>query len=239
MLVIPSIGLRGGKCASAQQGDPASERIYEADPVDQAKAFVAAGARQLHVVDLDGAFGYGENADAIGRICRAVDVPVQTGGGIRSLTHAKARLDAGAAFVILGTLLVEDERVSRNIVHQLGDRVFAGVDARGTAVAVRGWQSATPVDLHALVQRVVQWGIGRIVFTEIGRYGMGKGYDVATLREVAQAGEIRVTASGGAATVEDIKTLAREAPANVDACIVGHALYDGTIDLAQAIAAVA
>ena len=179
MLVIPAIDLRGGKCVRMQQGDPGSEKTYDTDPVERARAFVKAGAKQLHVIDLDGAFGSGENHAAIERICRAVEVPVESGGGIRTLTQAKARLDAGAAFVILGTVLVEDERTSRNIIHELGERVFAGIDARGDAVAVRGWQEGTRVDRDALVQRVVQWGIGRVVFTEIGRDGMGAGYDIA------------------------------------------------------------
>jgi phosphoribosylformimino-5-aminoimidazole carboxamide ribotide isomerase len=237
MLVIPAIDLRGGKCVRMQQGDPEREKAYGTDPVEQAKAFVKAGARQLHVIDLDGAFGSGENHEAIARICRAVDVPVETGGGIRTLAHARSRLDAGAAFVILGTVLVEDERTSRNIIHELGDRVFAGIDARGNAVAVRGWQEGTLVDRDALVERVAKWGVGRVVFTEIGRDGMGEGYDIAALRAVASAAEVRVTASGGARTVDDLKQLRAQAPQNVDACIIGRALYEGTVDLGEAIAA--
>lgn len=237
MLVIPAIDLRGGKCVRMQQGDPTREKAYQTDPVEQAKMFVAAGARQLHVIDLDGAFGAGENHDAIARICKAVDVPVQTGGGIRTLTHAQARLQAGATYVILGTLLVEEERVARNIIHQLGDKVFAGIDARGSAVAVRGWQEGTHVDRDALVQRVIAWGIGRIVFTEIGRDGMGAGFDTAALSSVAQAGEIKVTASGGARTVDDVRNLLKAVPSNVDACIIGRAFYEGTLDLTEAIAA--
>lgn len=238
MLVIPAIDLRGGKCVRMQQGDPGSEKTYDTDPVERARAFVKAGAKQLHVIDLDGAFGSGENHAAIERICRAVEVPVESGGGIRTLTQARARLDAGAAFVILGTVLVEDERTSRNIIHELGERVFAGIDARGDAVAVRGWQEGTRVDRDALVQRVVQWGIGRVVFTEIGRDGMGAGYDIAALSAVAKLGEIRVTASGGAHSVDDLRALKSQAPPNVDACIVGRALYEGSMDLAEAIAAV-
>lgn len=238
MLVIPAIDLRGGKCVRMQQGDPESEKTYDTDPVERARAFVRAGAKQLHVIDLDGAFGSGENHAAIERICRAVDVPVQSGGGIRTLTQAQARLDAGAAYVILGTVLVEDERTSRNIIHALGDRVFAGIDARGDAVAVRGWQEGTRVDRDALVQRVTQWGVGRVVFTEIGRDGMGAGYDIQALRAVAQTGDIRVTASGGAHSVDDLRALKAQAPPNVDACIIGRALYEGSLDLAEAIAAV-
>lgn len=237
MLVIPAIDLRGGKCVRMQQGDPSREKSYDMDPVDRAKSFVAAGAKQLHVIDLDGAFGSGENEEAIARICRAVDVPVQTGGGIRTLKQAQARLDAGASYLILGTLLVEDERTARNIIHELGEKVFAGIDARGGIVAVRGWQEGTQVDRNALVQRVAQWGIARVVFTEISRDGTGEGYDLDALREVASLAEIRVTASGGAHTIEDLRKLRVQSPPNVDACIVGRALYEGTLDLREAITA--
>lgn len=237
MLVIPAIDVRGGKTVRMQQGDPTRETTYDGDPVERAKSFVAAGAKQLHVIDLDGAFGSGENDEAIARICRAVDVPVETGGGIRTLKHAQARLNAGASYVILGTVLVEDERTARNIIHELGDRVFAGIDARDGVVAVRGWQEGTQVDGDALVQRVAQWGIGRVVFTEISRDGTGRGFDVDALRRVASLAEIRVTASGGASTVEDLRTLRDAAPANVDACVIGRALYEGTLDLTEAIRA--
>ena len=239
MLVIPAIDLRGGKCVRMQQGDPARSMTYDTDPVEQAKAFVAAGAKQLHVIDLDGAFGSGENDEAIARICRAVDVPVQTGGGIRTLAHAQARLSAGASFIILGTILVEDERVSRNIIHELGDRVFAAIDARGGAVAVRGWQEGTQIDRDALVQRVVSWGVQRVVFTEIARDGTGQGYDLAALTAVASLADIRITASGGARTIDDLQALRSGVPENVDACVIGRALYEGTLDLHEAISALA
>ncbi len=237
LLVIPAIDLRGGKCVRTQQGDPDRARAYGTDPVEQAKAFVADGARQLHVIDLDGAFGSGENNQAIARICRAVDVPVQTGGGIRTLAHAQARLDAGASYLILGTLLVQDERTARNIIGSLGDKVFAGIDARGDRVAVRGWQEGTPVDRDALVRRVAQWGVGRVIFTEIGRFGTGEGYDLQALSEVAGVAELKVTVSGGARTIDHLRTLRERAPANVDACVIGRALYEQTLDLKEAIAA--
>lgn len=239
MLVIPAIDLRGGKCVRMQQGDPSRSMTYDGDPVERAKSFAAAGAKQLHVIDLDGAFGSGENEEAIARICRAVDVPVQTGGGIRTLKQAQARLDAGASYVILGTVLVEDERTSRNIIHELGDRVFAGIDARGSIVAVRGWQEGTHVDRDSLVRRVANWGAGRVVFTEIARDGTGTGYDLDALRHVAGLAEIRVTASGGAHTVADLVALREAVPQNVDACVIGRALYEGTLDLREAIRALA
>jgi phosphoribosylformimino-5-aminoimidazole carboxamide ribotide isomerase len=239
MIVIPAIDLHGGKCVRMEQGDPTKSTIYDEDPVERAKTFVRAGAKRLHVIDLDGAFGSGENHEAIRSICHAVDVPVQTGGGIRSLDHARARLDAGAAEVIIGSLLVDDERAARNIIGALGERVIAGVDARGRQVATHGWQERSPVDRDALVKRVVQWGARRVIFTEIRRDGMGEGFDIDALRNVATAAEVPVTASGGARTVTDLVALKNAAIALVDSCIVGSALYKGTLDLAAAISAVA
>jgi phosphoribosylformimino-5-aminoimidazole carboxamide ribotide isomerase len=239
MRVIPAIDLRGGKCVRMKQGDPATETIYDDDPVERARNFVAAGATRLHVIDLDAAFGSGENLAAIERICGAVDVPVQVGGGVRAVKHAENAFAAGASEIIIGTLLVEDERLSRNIINQFAGKVIAGIDARGSQVAIHGWQERTPVDRDALVRRVAQWGIARIIFTEIARDGMGEGYDLEALAAVAAAAPIKVTASGGARNIEDLKLLKQTAPAAVDSCVVGSALYNGTIDLKEAIAAVA
>jgi phosphoribosylformimino-5-aminoimidazole carboxamide ribotide isomerase len=239
MLVVPAIDLRGGKCVRMKQGDPTTEVEYDDDPVERAKAFVAAGARRLHVIDLDGAFGSGENLGAVTRICDAANVPVQMGGGLRAVKHAEDAFAAGASEIILGTLLVEDERLSRHIINRFPGRVIAGIDARGAQVAIHGWQERTPIDRDALVRRVAQWGVTRIIFTEIRRDGMGEGYDIEALNAVSNLAEIRITASGGARNIEDLHELKHSVPMTVDSCIVGRALYNGTIDLEAAIAAVA
>ena len=239
MLVVPAIDLRAGKCVRMKQGDPTTETAYDDDPVERAKAFVAAGAARLHVIDLDGAFGSGENLAAVERICNAVNVPVQTGGGLRTAKHAESAFAAGAAEIILGTLLVEDERLARNIVNRFPGRVIAAIDARGSEVATHGWQERTPVNRDALVRRVAQWGVARVIFTEIRRDGMGEGYDIDALNAVANAAEVKVTASGGARNIDDLKMLKDAVPVTVDSCIVGSALYNGTIDLREAIDAVA
>lgn len=238
MLVVPAIDLRGGKCVRMKQGDPTTEVEYDGDPVERAKDFVAAGARRLHVIDLDGAFGSGENLGAVARICDAVNVPVQMGGGLRAVKHAEDAFASGASEIILGTLLVEDERLSRHIINRFPGKVIAGIDARATQVAIHGWQERAPVDRDALVRRVVQWGVSRIIFTEIRRDGMGEGYDIDALNAVANAAEVRVTASGGARNIDDLRELRRSVPVTVDSCIVGSALYNGTIDLEAAIEAV-
>jgi len=239
MLVVPAIDLRGGKCVRMRQGEPTTETQYDGDPVERARAFVEAGARRLHVIDLDAAFGSGENLTAVRRICSAVSVPVQTGGGLRALKHAEDALAAGASEIILGTLLVEDERLARHIINRFAGKVIAAIDARGSQVAIHGWQERTPVDRDALVRRVAQWGVSRIIFTEIRRDGMGEGYDLEALAAVANAAEVRVTVSGGARNIDDLRVLKRSVPVTVDSCIVGTALYNGTIDLPEAIAAVA
>jgi phosphoribosylformimino-5-aminoimidazole carboxamide ribotide isomerase len=235
LLLLPAIDLRGGKCVRLERGDPARETRYDDDPVARARAFVAAGARALHVVDLDGAFGSGENALALRAICAAVDVPVQTGGGVRAAADVQARIDAGAAAVVLGTILIEDPVAARAIVAAFGERIVAGIDARGDRVATRGWQKDAGVSRDELVAEVAGWGIGRIVYTEIARDGMGSGYDVAALAHVAALAPVRITASGGAKSLADLVALRDGTPPNVDAAIVGRALYEGTLDLGQAL----
>jgi phosphoribosylformimino-5-aminoimidazole carboxamide ribotide isomerase len=237
--LLPAIDLRGGKCVRLERGDPSRETRYDDDPVERARAFVAAGARALHVVDLDGAFGSGENAAALRAICAAVDVPVQTGGGVRSASDVQARLDAGAAAVVLGTILIEASEVAREVVTTFGERIVAGIDARGDRVATRGWQNDAGRSRDGLVREVAGWGVGRIVYTEIARDGMGSGYDVAALAHVAALAPVRITASGGAKTLGDLVALRDGTPANVDAAIVGRALYEGTLDLAAALHALA
>ena len=239
MIVIPALDLRGGKCIRMEQGDLKTSTIYAEDPVAQAKAFVAEGAQRLHVIDIDAALKHGDNLPVIREICRAVDVPVQVGGGIRNAEQAQARVDAGAAEIVLGTILVEEERTARNIIGKFGDRVIAGIDVRGTHVATHGWQESAPVDRDALVKRVALWGIKRIIFTEIRRDGMGEGYDIEALRAVAAAADVKITANGGARTIDDLKLLKAQAPPAVDMCIVASAVYKGTIKLAEAIKAFA
>jgi phosphoribosylformimino-5-aminoimidazole carboxamide ribotide isomerase len=233
--IVPAIDLRGGRAVRLVQGDPLRETRYDGDPVRRALAFVAAGATRLHVVDLDGAFGTGENASALRAICAAAGVPVQTGGGIRSAADARARFEAGASFVVLGTMLIEAPEEARRLVAGFGERVIAGVDARGAQVAVRGWQQAASLDRDAFVRELAASGFARIIFTEIARDGAGTGYDVAALARVASLAPLRVTASGGARTLGDLRELAAGTPENVDAAIVGRALYEGTLDLAAAL----
>ncbi len=233
--LFPAIDLRAGKCVRLERGDPTRETQYDDDPVARARAFVAAGAQALHVVDLDGAFGSGENAVALRAICAAAGVPVQTGGGVRTFADVQARIDAGAAAVVLGTILIEEPAAARAIVAAFGERIVAGIDARGDRVATRGWLKDAGTSRDDLVRDVAAWGVRRIVYTEIARDGMGSGYDVAALAHVAALAPVSITASGGAKTLDDLIALRDGTPENVDAAIVGRALYEGTLDLREAL----
>jgi phosphoribosylformimino-5-aminoimidazole carboxamide ribotide isomerase len=235
LTLYPAIDLRGGQAVRLERGDPARETRYDADPVARARAFVAAGAQALHVVDLDGAFGTGENQSALRAICAAVGVPVQTGGGIRTAGDVAARFAAGASAVVIGTLLVEQPDAARALTERWGDRIVAGIDARGEHVATRGWVADGGVLRDDLVRAVAAWGVRRIVYTEIDRDGMGAGYDIAALAHVAALAPVSVTASGGARTLDDLRALRDGTPPSVDAAIVGRALYEGTIDLTAAL----
>jgi phosphoribosylformimino-5-aminoimidazole carboxamide ribotide isomerase len=239
LLLVPAIDLRAGKCVRLERGDPKRETQYDDDPVARARAFVAAGARALHVVDLDGAFGSGENAAALRAICAAVDVPVQTGGGVRTANDVQARIDAGASAIVLGTILIEDPAAAQAIVAEFGERIVAGIDARGDRVATRGWQKDAGRSRDEVVRDVAAWGVRRVVYTEIARDGMGSGYDVGALAHVASLTPLSITASGGAKTLDDLIALRAGTPPNVDAAIVGRALYEGTLDLAGALKALA
>lgn len=237
LTIVPAIDLRGGRCVRLERGDPTRERSYDDDPVARARAFVDAGAQRLHVVDLDGAFGTGENLSALRAICAAIAVPVQTGGGIRTVADVQTKLDAGAAAVIVGTLLVEEPDLVRAIVAAFPGRIIAGIDARGDRVATRGWLADGERSRDDLVREVAAWGIERVIYTEIARDGMGSGYDLDALAHVASLTSMHVTASGGAKSLEDLRALADRTPANVDAAIVGRALYEGTLDLREALTA--
>jgi phosphoribosylformimino-5-aminoimidazole carboxamide ribotide isomerase len=235
MIVVPAIDIRGGKCVRLLHGDPNRETSYEGDPAERARQFVAAGAKRLHVVDLDGAFGTGENLAALRAVCDAVSVPVQTGGGIRSREDVMARFEAGARFVIVGTMLIEDPTLVSELVDRFDGRIVAGIDARGQEIAYRGWLQTAPRQRDDLIREVALRGFERIVFTEIARDGAGTGYDIATLAHVASLSPLKITASGGARTLDDLRALAAGTPENVDSAIVGRALYEGTLDLSEAI----
>jgi phosphoribosylformimino-5-aminoimidazole carboxamide ribotide isomerase len=215
------------------QGDFARETRYADDPVEMARHWADQGASRLHVVDLDGARdGVRANADVIGRLLRAVTIPVQVGGGIRSLSSARSLLDAGADRVIVGTRAAEDPDALSGWVAALGaEHLLVGVDARDGRVATHGWVSVTALPVADLCTRLVQAGIRRVVYTDVGRDGLSGGPNVATTREVAAI--LTVIGSGGVSSVAHLRALA---DAGAEGAIIGTALYEGTLQLKEALA---
>jgi len=236
MLIIPAIDLRGGRCVRLVQGDPSRETVYDEDPVAVARRFAAAGARRLHLVDLDGAFeGLPKNLSVALEIARAVDIPVQLGGGIRTMDAVEAVLKAGVAYVILGTAAIEQPDLVEEACQRFPGRVLVGIDARDGRVAVRGWAEGTQRDAVDLAREMGRRGVRQIIFTDIARDGTLQGPNLEALARVAAAGP-QVIASGGVSSLADLQAIAALEERGVVGVIIGKALYTGAIDLAKALA---
>ena len=236
MIVIPAIDLKNGLCVRLLQGRKSEVTVYNEDPVQVAREFAAAGAEMIHVVDLDGAFNEVEshNRAVVRRIVDAVDVPIEFGGGVRSLDDVQQLCDAGVAWVVLGTVAAEAPARLKEFVSSFGSRICVGVDARDGRVMTRGWETATPLLAVALARSVAECGVERIIYTDIVRDGALVGPNIEQTLAVAEAANVRVTASGGVSSLDDIERL-REA--GVDSVIVGKALYEGKFKLEEAILA--
>ena len=240
MELFPSIDLRGGLVVRLQQGDYSRETIYDENPVTVARRYEAAGARWIHVVDLDAArSGSAENLAVIEAICAAVDCRVQTGGGVRSISDAGDRLAAGVARVVVGTAAVERPELVDELCAMHPGRVAIGLDAHGRDVAVRGWEQSSGVDLLDLVGRFADSAASALIVTEIGRDGMFTGPDIEGLTAVLRATTIPLVASGGVGGLADLVALrAIEVDGRgLAGAIVGRALYEGRLDIGEAIAA--
>lgn len=237
MLVIPAIDLKDGRCVRLAQGRKEDATIYESDPVDVARRFESAGALMIHVVDLDGAFSSGESPNhAIAReIFSSVKIPVQFGGGMRSIADVKLTIECGAARVVVGTIAVESPETLAKLVKLFGARVCVSIDAREGEVLVRGWERETKVSAIDLARQIARAGIRRIVYTDVARDGMLSGPDIETSCEVARASGLRVTVSGGVSSLEDLRRLRDSGEPLVDSVIVGKALYEGRISLEKAL----
>ncbi len=238
MDLFPAIDLRGGKCVRLYQGDYGKETVYGDDPVSQARAFAAAGAPWVHVVDLDAArTGEPVNRPVIAAIAAAVDVPVQVGGGVRDDASAKALFDAGVARVVIGTAALEDPA----FVHRLAasHRVAVGLDAKGREVAVRGWIDGSGRDIADVAAGFAGAGVEALVVTQIARDGTLEGPDIEGLSEMLAASPIPVVASGGVGTLAHIGDLAalRVGDRSLAGAIVGRALYEQKFTIEQAVAA--
>jgi phosphoribosylformimino-5-aminoimidazole carboxamide ribotide isomerase len=231
MIVIPAIDLRGGRCVRLLQGDFARETVYGDDPVQMALRWQEAGAAMLHIVDLDGArAGYPAQAAIVAAIAAALAIPVQLGGGMRTLEHIAGAFDAGVARVVLGTAAIEDRDLLAAALDCWGaERIVLGIDARGGMVATRGWIETTAVRATDLARDLATLGLRRVVYTDIGRDGTLHEPNYAALAELAAAGDFAVIASGGVARREHLAALA--ALPGVEAAIVGRALYTGDVVL--------
>lgn len=239
ILAIPALDLIGGRCVRLFQGDPGRETVYSTDPAAVALRWERLGAKLLHLVDLDGAFsGSSAHGSVIAEIGRSVTIPFQVGGGIRSREAVQQALDAGAARVILGTVIVEQPRLAAKLAAEFGSRIVAGIDARGGVAAVRGWTERADVRAADLARRVEQWGIGEIIYTDTQKDGTLSGPNLKGLEEILAAGALTVIVAGGISSREDLLALKPYAP-RVSGVIIGKALYDGRIALPEAIAALA
>jgi phosphoribosylformimino-5-aminoimidazole carboxamide ribotide isomerase len=235
MILYPAIDLKDGQCVRLVRGDMERATVFGDDPAAQARAFEAAGCRWLHVVDLDGAFaGRPVNDAAVGAILAAVAVPVQLGGGIRDRAGLEAWLDRGVARVILGTAAVRDPGLVREAARAHPGRVAVGIDARGGRVAVAGWAEATELAATELARRFEDAGVAAIVYTDIDRDGALQGPNVAATAALARAVALPVIASGGIASLDDLRAL-KASGAPLDGAIAGRALYEGRIDVAEAV----
>lgn len=229
MIVVPAIDLRGGRVVRLVQGDPGRVTVYGADPVAVARRFQAAGAPLLHVVDLDAALGTGSNAEAVRAVCRAVGIPVQVGGGLRTLESVEEALGAGAARAVLGTAAAADPSFVARCVDRHGDRIVVAVDVRDGRVVVKGWREEAGA-LEELVPALDAAGAPRYLVTAVAADGRLEGPDLALYGRVRSLTDRPVLASGGVRDAADLRALAA---LGVEGAVVGRALYEGTLSLAE------
>jgi phosphoribosylformimino-5-aminoimidazole carboxamide ribotide isomerase len=237
MLIIPAIDLKDGQCVRLTQGRKNDVKVYDGDPVEIAKSFEGAGARMLHVVDLDGAFdgGVSRNRRTVRKIIRSVDIPVQFGGGIRSVTDVQQLIEFGAAQVVIGTLAAESPEVLEKFVQLFGFRICVGIDARGGQVVTRGWEKQEEMSALELARRVADAGVDRIVYTDVSRDGTLGGVNIEQTCSIARESGLRVTASGGVSSLDDVRALQGAGSCGVDSVIIGKALYEGRFSLQEAL----
>lgn len=236
MILFPAIDLKNGECVRLKLGDMDQVTVYNADPAAQAEAFEKQGFTHLHVVDLDGAFaGEAVNGFAVESILRATKMPVQLGGGIRTLDHIANWLERGVARVILGTIAVRDPALVRTACQQFPGQIAVGIDARAGKVAVEGWAESSELSVFDMAKRFEDAGVAAIIYTDIDRDGVLTGINWESTLALANRTEIPVIASGGLASMDDIDRM-REPDAQIlQGAITGRALYDGRIDGAQAL----
>lgn len=239
MMIYPAIDLKDGCCVRLVEGRAEQKTVYSSDPQLVARGFQAAGARYLHIVDLDGAFGGApHNRSAIRSIAASVDIPIQVGGGLRSAEDVEETLNLGASRVIIGTKAVDNPQFVVALLKRYGtERIVLGLDARGGRVAVQGWVEISDLDAVQFGQRMYELGIRTAVYTDISRDGRLQGPNLEAIRNMLEQTGLSIIASGGVSTVENIQALKALTPLGMDGAIVGKALYDGKLDLGEALSA--
>ena len=232
--LIPAIDLKGGKCVRLQEGIASRSTEYSDDPVSMALHWEEQGATRLHLVDLDGAFS-GESAhlDIARSIFKALKIPVQFGGGLRTLDQIAAIMDLGAERAILGTAAVENPDIVREAVKRYPGGIVAGIDARRGSVVLRGWVEETVVPAVDLARRMKDAGVPRIIYTDVARDGMLRGVNFDETENICRESEIRVIASGGVSSLADVRTLWERRSCGIEGVILGRALYDRKVDFAD------
>ena len=232
MIIFPAIDIRGGKCVRLEEGRFDRETVFADNPLDAAKRWVEAGTDWLHIVDLDGArAGRPVNLAVVAEIAKTFNVKIQLGGGIRTAEMVREVLSAGVNRVILGSVAVRSPELVRQVCAEHGDRIAIGIDARGTEVAVDGWEKSGLMQVNDLALRMKEVGATRIIYTDISRDGMLTGINVQATLELAVASGLPVIASGGVKGMEDILTLRPLAEKGIEGVIIGKALYTGAISL--------
>lgn len=236
MLLIPAIDLKNGECVRLRQGRMEDATVFNGSPVQQAGEWLDAGAKRLHIVDLDGAFaGEPRNAGVIRDIAKAYpELPIQIGGGIRNRDIAAAYLDAGVQYVIIGSQAVKEPEFVDALCQEFPGHVIVGLDAKNGQVATEGWAEVSSVSAVELGKRFAGLGVESIVYTDIARDGMMQGFNAEATEELAQALDIPVVASGGIASLEDIRILKEIEPSGVCGAILGRSLYEGAFTLQEA-----
>lgn len=236
MLVVPAIDLKNGQCVRLRQGDMTQTTVFSDDPVSMVSHWRDLGARRLHIVDLDGAFaGTPVNAALIRRMVAAAgEMPVQVGGGIRDETTAKAYLDAGVSYTIIGTRAVQSPEFVTDLLRQAPDTVIVGLDSRAGRVSIDGWANDSGVDLLTLGKQFADAGVTAFIHTDIERDGMLDGVNVDASVELAKSSGVNVFASGGVKDLSDIERLIDAGKDGITGVIVGRSIYEGTLDFAKA-----
>lgn len=236
MIIFPAIDIRGGKCVRLTEGRFDQETVFADKPVDMAVRWYKEGAEYLHVVDLDGALaGQSVNLAVVADIVKAVDIPVQLGGGIRTMEQIARVLSTGVRRVILGSVAVRQPDLVKEACRQYGDQIVVGIDARDGQAAIEGWGVSGGVGAEELAQRMAAAGISRIIYTDISRDGALTGVNVAATAALAKAARIPVIASGGVSGLDDILAVKAVADQGVEGVIVGKAIYTGALQLPAAI----